>query len=121
MHFLKLAAVGLGIVMSIGSVLAADTPAEKAAPDYSDRILTPPARRDAAHQWRRIYGQRPGRPFLFTVPATGDRPINFSADGLPDGLKLDSQTGRITGSIDKAGEFVVTLHANNAKVPTRRN
>jgi alpha-galactosidase len=63
----------------------------------------------------RIYGQRPGRPFLFTIPATGDRPINFGADGLPDGLKLDSQTGRLTGSIESKGEFVVTFHARNDK------
>ncbi len=34
----------------------------------------------------RVFGARPGRPFLFTVPATGDEPITFSADGLPDGL-----------------------------------
>src|SRR2546421_370965 len=115
MTHLKWFAVGLGMVMSIGAAFAADTPAESVAPDYTNRILTPPAPATPRINGARIYGQRPGRPFLFTVPATGDRPINFSADGLPDGLKLDSQTGRITGSIDKPGEFVVTLHAKNDK------
>src|SRR3954466_685881 len=112
---LKLVLVGMGIVMSIGSVSAADTAVEKAAPDYSDRILTPPAPATPRINGARIHGQRPGRPVPSPIPATGDRPINFSADGLPDGLKLDSQTGRITGSINNPGEFVVTLHAKNDK------
>ena len=46
---------------------------------------------------------------------TGQKVFSFSADGLPDGLKLDSQTGRITGTIQSKGEFVVTLHAKNGK------
>ncbi len=64
----------------------------------------------------KIFGVRPGNPFLFTVPATGQDPITFSADGLPTGLSLDAATGRITGTLneDAHGEHVVTLHAKNA-------
>jgi alpha-galactosidase len=60
-----------------------------------------------------VFGVRPGNPFLFTVPATGDEPIAFSAENLPAGLNLDSATGRITGVLADAGEHVVTLHAEN--------
>src|SRR5439155_2182069 len=69
----------------------------------------------------RIYGQRPGRPFLFTVPVTGDRPMTFSASGLPSSLKLDATTGRITGTVDSAGEFVVNLRASNDKGSDEKN
>ena len=62
----------------------------------------------------RIVGTTPGKPFLFLVPATGHGDIQFSADKLPDGLKLDSKTGIITGSAKAAGETVVTLTAKSA-------
>jgi alpha-galactosidase len=38
----------------------------------------------------------------------------FSAKNLPRGLKLDIQTGHITGVLKKKGEFIVTLGAKNA-------
>src|SRR6478752_3379271 len=100
MH-LKLIAATLAclIIAPVSMSFAAD---EKAAQNFSDRILTPPAPATPRINGPRIYGQRPGHPFLYNVPATGDRPMTFSADGLPPGLKLDSSTGRITGSIADA-------------------
>lgn len=67
-----------------------------------------------------IFGVRPGHPFLYRIPATGERPMQFSADTLPAGLKLDSRTGDITGSLSQAGEFAVTLRAKNSKGEARR-
>jgi alpha-galactosidase len=77
-------------------------------------ILTPPPLATPRINGPRIYGQRPGRPFLYTIPATGERPMTFAVDGLPDGLKLDPNTGRITGTTDTRGEHRVTLRATNA-------
>src|SRR6266849_4407039 len=37
-----------------------------------------------------VFGVRPGHPFLYNIPATGDRPMSFSAEGLPAGLQLKS-------------------------------
>ena len=62
----------------------------------------------------RVYGERPGRPFLFSIPVTGERPIVYSADGLPEGLSLDGKTGRITGSVARPGEYRVSLAASNS-------
>jgi alpha-galactosidase len=39
--------------------------------------------------------------------------MTFAADNLPAGLQLDPQTGRITGTLKNAGEYVVTLGAKN--------
>src|SRR5438874_5801023 len=94
---------------------AADPAAEKAAPDYTSHVLTPPPPTSPRINGPTIYGQRPGRPFLYTIPATGERPMAFAADALPEGLTLDAQSGRITGTAPKAGEYAVTLHATNSK------
>jgi alpha-galactosidase len=77
-------------------------------------ILTPPPPDTPRINGARVYGERPGRPFLFTIPATGSEPITFSADGLPPELTLDSSTGRISGSVASEGDFNVTLTATNA-------
>jgi len=82
-------------------------------------ILTPPAPATPRINGADIFGVRPGSPFLFTIPATGDRPMTFSADKLPRGLKLDSETGRITGVLHKRiwpfkNSYIVTLHVKNS-------
>jgi len=84
-------------------------------------ILTPPAPATPRINGASVFGVRPGSPFLFTVPATGDRPMTFSAKGLPEGLQLNAQTGRITGRIAKEGTSVATLVAENAKGRAERS
>src|SRR5262249_41560105 len=60
------------------------------------------------------FGVRPGAPLLYRIPATGDRPMEFSVEGLPGGLHADSQSGQITGMLKEPGEHLVTLRAKNA-------
>src|SRR5262245_41764964 len=62
----------------------------------------------------KVYGCRPGHPFLYRIPAQGERPMTFSASGLPKTLQLESQTGIITGTNPPCGEYKVTLHAKNS-------
>lgn len=83
-------------------------------------ILTPPAPATPRINGADVFGVRPDSPFLFTVPATGNRPMTFSAKHLPRGLKLDSQTGRITGALKNKGEFIVTLRAKNSLGTTEK-
>jgi alpha-galactosidase len=47
--------------------------------------------------------------------------MTFSADNLPHGVKLDSRTGQITGSLETNGEFKVLLHAKNSLGGTEKN
>ena len=77
-------------------------------------IRTPAAPRTPHINGPGIFGVRPDHPFLYHIPATGDRPMTFSADNLPDGLVLDPKTGNITGKLDKTGDYPVTFHAKNA-------
>ena len=61
----------------------------------------------------RVVGTTPGRPFIFMVAATGDQPLTFNAKNLPSGLKIDTQSGIITGSIPQAGTYKVELTVGN--------
>lgn len=63
---------------------------------------------------------RPGHPILYTIAATGQRPMKFSATGLPAGALLDEQRGYIRGSIDARGTYRVMLRAQNAMGHTER-
>ena len=85
------------------------------APPEEAVVLTPPAPRTPRINGASVFGVRPGHPFLFQIPATGDRPMEFSADNLPAGLQLDSKTGLIAGiATVKPGDYVATLRATNA-------
>jgi alpha-galactosidase len=60
------------------------------------------------------YGVRPDHPFLYRIPCTGNRPIRFSAKGLPKSLKLDKRSGIISGTAPETpGQYLVTLRASN--------
>lgn len=93
---------------------AAQQPAPAAVPDLSRYILTPAPADTPRINGARIFGVRPGSEFLYTIAATGLRPMTFAAEGLPKGLKLDARTGRITGRLTAPGEYVVRLTARNA-------
>ena len=94
--------------------LFVEMPRASAAPGVERVILTPKPPETPRINGARIFGVRPGHPFLFTIPATGQRPMTFAVDGLPKGLKVDPQTGHITGAIEKPGEYAVVFRAKNA-------
>jgi len=77
-------------------------------------ILTPKEKPQPQINGARVFGVRPGHPVLFTVPATGKRPMTFSVKGLPAGLTLDSKTGQLSGTLDKTGEYIISLSAKNS-------
>jgi len=61
----------------------------------------------------KVYGARPGHPFIYRIPTQGNRPIAFSADNLPTGLELNEETGIVTGTTPARGEYVIIFHAKN--------
>jgi alpha-galactosidase len=79
------------------------------------RPLTPPPGAVPRINGPAVTGCRPGSPFAFAIPATGERPIEFAAEGLPRGLRLDGKTGRITGAVAAKGTYPVVLRATNAR------
>jgi len=82
--------------------------------------LTPPAPHEPQLHGPKVYGVRPGSPFLYRIPCTGDRPLAFRAEGLPEGLILNARSGIITGVIAQPGTTRVTLYAKNGLGESRR-
>ena len=96
------------LVMAEGMPVAIDAPEEP-------RILLTPKPGPAPRiNGPTVYGCRPGNPFIYRIPTTGERPIRFSALQLPASLQLDPVTGIITGVAPDRGEHAVTLRARNA-------
>jgi len=78
-------------------------------------ILTPAPAATPRINGPKIYGARPGHPFLYRIPCTGERPVKFKAKHLPGGLLLDENTGIIKGTTPAKGDYVITLSAKNAR------
>jgi alpha-galactosidase len=83
-------------------------------------LLTPKAPPTPRINGPRITGVRPGSPFLFRIPCTGERPVTFTAEGLPPGISLDPKTGILTGASTAAGSHKVRLGATNPHGTTHR-
>jgi len=91
-------------------------PVAVAAPVIKEEkvILTPRPGSKPQLNGPKVYGCRPGRPFIYRIPCLGKRPVTFSAENLPGTLMLDTAAGIITGTAPKErGEYVVTLKAAN--------
>ncbi len=115
--FPALATLVLSVTPLVATVpaLAEDGPKGQQA-----HILTPKPSPKPRINGAKVFGARPGRPFLFAIPATGKRPMSFAAEGLPPGLMLDEKSGRISGSTTTRGTHLVTLRAANALGSTER-
>jgi alpha-galactosidase len=99
-RILTLACAALALTVSSPLVVAASS---------ESPILTPKPSPKPRINGAKVFGVRPGHPILYTIAATGERPMKFSAAGLPDGARLDEQKGRISGSVANRGTYRVML------------
>ncbi|MBS1532966.1 MAG: putative Ig domain-containing protein, partial [Bacteroidetes bacterium] len=76
-------------------------------------ILTPAVQAKPRINGPDVFGERPGNPFLYRVPATGQKPLVYKAKGLPAGLTIDGITGIITGAVKEKGDYHVTFTVSN--------
>jgi alpha-galactosidase len=84
------------------------------APAQEREILTPKPGRAPSIHGPKVYGARPGHPFLYRIPCTGERPMKFTVSGLPPSLRLDAQTGIVSGETPaRRGDYELTLRARN--------
>ncbi len=92
-------------------------PAEAAPLDASDKkvVLTPKPPPAPRINGPLVFGARPGRPFLYRIPCTGERPMRFRVENLPTGLSIDSASGVIRGKVPtQRGDYLLKLGASNA-------
>ena len=57
------------------------------------------------------YGASPGKQILLKIPVTGQRPINYTAEHLPEGLCL--KDGILSGMISEEGNCEILIGAQN--------
>lgn len=101
-------------------VMISGAPRPVAGPFDEPVLLTPKPGPAPRINGPTIYGARPGNPFLYRIPCQGERPVKFSADGLPDTLRLDAATGIITGTTPAAGTYPIQLRARNSHGDSQR-
>lgn len=95
-------------------------PISPAQADYArDQILTPPVKPTPRINGAKVFGARPGSPFLFRIAASGEKPMTFVARGLPEGLQINKTNGVIFGSVKILGEYRVKLTVKNHKGTAR--
>jgi alpha-galactosidase len=93
-----------------------EAPTAASAPREPAEILTPAQGPKPSINGPRIVGARPGHPFLFTVPVSGEQPIHLEVSKLPQGLSFDPESGRITGVLAQPGKSVVTIKAKHGNL-----
>ena len=107
------------LILATGNLALAATPSPEASPSPESMTLpaplAPPSPATPRINGPAVFGVRPSSPVLYAIPATGERPMTFAAEGLPKGLILDASTGRITGRLSTPATNAVTLIARNAK------
>ncbi len=82
-------------------------------------ILTPPAPATPRYNGPLVFGVRPGSPVIFRLAFSGDKPMEYAVEGLPEGVVLDSEKGVLSGSCAVAGDYPLVFVARNAKGETR--
>ncbi len=119
---MKRTAAALAISIAIALAAIAIVPPAAFAQSAAEPrlVLTPKPGPAPRINGARVFGVRPGSPFLFTIPVTGDRPMTYGVEGLPEGLVLDTATGQITGALATPGATDVVLTAANALGTTSR-
>lgn len=78
-------------------------------------VLTPPTPATPRFNGAPVFGARPGSPIIYRFPVSGERPMKFTCDKLPEGLQITESDGVLSGKIDKAGTHTFTITAENAK------
>ena len=78
-------------------------------------ILTPPAPATPRYNGPAVFGVRPGSPVIFRLPFSGDKPMKYAVEGLPEGVVLDPGKGVLSGSCQVEGDYPLVFTATNDK------
>ena len=81
----------------------------------SPYILTPPAPATPRYNGPAVFGVRPGSPVIFRLAFSGEKPMKYAVEGLPEGVVLDADKGVLSGSCSVEGDYPLVLKATNDK------
>lgn len=83
-------------------------------------ILTPAAPATPRYNGPLVYGVRTGSPVILRMAFSGEKPMKYSIRNLPEGLKVDENSGVLSGKVAKAGNYKLTFVAENGKGKTEQ-
>jgi hypothetical protein len=83
-------------------------------------ILTPTPSLEPRINGAKVFGVRPGSPFLYKIAATGKKPLTYQVEQLPEGLELNKTNGVISGVLKNRGEYNLQLVVKNTVGESRR-
>ena len=111
--FSRLLAANFFILLAAGATVA--TAADSALTPREQQIIAA-VQLGAAPEFHGalIVGSHTGTPLEYALSVSGARPMTFTAKHLPTGLTLDAQTGIVTGTLAKDGDYRVRFTAKNA-------
>jgi len=81
-------------------------------------ILTPPAPATPRYNGPLVFGVRPGSPVIFRLAFSGEKPMKYAVEGLPEGVVLDPDKGVLSGSCAVEGDYPLVFTATNDKGST---
>ncbi|MDR1757727.1 MAG: putative Ig domain-containing protein [Bacteroidales bacterium] len=76
-------------------------------------ILTPEESPLPRINGAKVFGVRPGSPFLFKIAASGEKPMTYTVKNLPKGLSVNPDNGVITGVLNEAQTYTMTFVVSN--------
>lgn len=91
------------------------------AQEETPYILTPKPSDKPKINGAKVYGQRPGKPFLYKIAATGKEPLTYDAANLPSGLSINKKNGIISGTVNEKGEYTVAVTVKNKLGTAKEN
>ncbi|MGP8198325.1 MAG: NPCBM/NEW2 domain-containing protein [Limisphaerales bacterium] len=90
------------------------TPGSLEPPHEEAVVLTPPPGHAPRINGPTIVGVRPGHPFFYHIPITGDRPLTVSVSDLPSGIAFDAEHANLSGTApSKMDVYKITIQAGN--------
>lgn len=101
------------LILAQAPAFATEMPSPYPAPEPGLR-LTPPESPAPLINEPRLFGATPGAPIQMSICASGERPMSFAASKLSPRLKLDRETGIITGKISRPGTYSFPVQASNS-------
>ena len=78
------------------------------------QILTPVLSKLPRINGAKIIGVRPNSPVLYKIAASGEKPMKYEVSGLPAGLKLDKQSGIISGKLSVRSDYQMQVKVTNS-------
>ena len=84
-------------------------------------ILTPASSDKPQINGASVFGVRPEKPIFYHVAVSGIKPLTYTAEGLPQGVHIDTNTGWLKGRApQKSGDYEITLNVENSKGKTTK-